>query len=276
MMAGTRIRKAPSRADRMDYLEFAVGLAAKAGRKIMGASMVGFETRTKPDGSYVTDVDVAVEHMLRREIGRRFPGHAIIGEELPGSGASEFTWILDPIDGTDNFVHGIPTFGTLIALYHHDQPLVGVVAHPALKRCYSAAAGMGVFLNGRPLERVAADLRGAPIIVTTAPENFAKNGLLDRFCAIQRHFGNTRIYRDCFAHSRVVEGGASAMVDANVRLWDIAATRLLVEESGGRFVETDRWTTPEGAEYHTCIFGRADLVDTLCAIMNASSSKGYV
>lgn len=257
-----------------EYRDFAVALAQSASRAILRAQRRGFEVDIKPDGSCVTDVDLRVERMLRRAIERRFPGHAVVGEEFPASGVSDFTWIIDPIDGTDNFVRGIPTFGTLIALYHRRRPLAGVLAHPALKRFYAAAAGQGVFVNGQPLTRVEPDPRMAPMILTTAPENFAKRGLLDRFCAIQRQFGNTRIYRDCFAHSRVIEGAAGVMVDANVRLWDIAATRVLVEASGGRFVETNQWRAPDGAEYHTCVFGRAELVERLCALMLAPSSDG--
>ncbi|MHB1585830.1 MAG: inositol monophosphatase family protein [Acidiferrobacteraceae bacterium] len=256
------------------YRDFAVALAQSAARAILRAQRRGFEVDIKSDGSCVTDVDLQVERMLRRAIERRFPGHAVVGEEFPASGVSDFTWIIDPIDGTDNFVRGIPTFGTLIALYHRGRPLAAVLAHPALKRFYAAAAGQGVFVNGQPLRRVEPDPRMAPLVLTTAPENFEKSGVLDRFCAIQRQFGNTRIYRDCFAHSRVIEGAAAVMVDANARLWDIAATRVLVEASGSRFVETSRWRTPEGAEYHTCVFGRADLVEQLCALMAVPSSDG--
>ncbi|MHB1951003.1 MAG: inositol monophosphatase family protein [Acidiferrobacteraceae bacterium] len=252
---------------RRSYLEFAVTLSEAAGRTILRAHRRGFKIDVKPDGSCVTDVDLQVEAMLRRSIARRFPGHAVVGEEFPESGASDFTWIIDPIDGTDNFVRGIPTFGTLIALYYRGHPLVGVLAHPALKRFYAALAGEGVLRNGKPFRRVDPDIRLGSMILTTAPGNFAKSGMLDRFCAIHQQFGNTRVYRDCFAHSCVIEGGAGAMVDANVRWWDIAATRVLVEASGGRFVETDRWHAPDGADYRTCIFGQPELVEQLSALM---------
>jgi len=259
----------PSEADRALYRDFAATLAARAARQINRAQSHGFEAHLKADGSYVTNVDVEVERMLRLAIARRFPGHAIEGEEFPAAPGADFTWILDPIDGTDNFVHGIPTFGTLIALYWQDQPLVGVVAHPALKRCYSAGVGLGVFLDGAILKRPELREEKTPIVITTAPENFEKSGDFDRFCAIHRRFPNSRIYRDCFAHSRVIEGAAAAMIDANVRRWDIAATRVVIEEAGGRFVELKRWTAPDGAVYYTCAFGRPTVVDELCALMNA-------
>lgn len=257
----------PPEADRARYRDFAVGLAKRAARHIARARSHGFEAHLKADGSYVTNVDVEVEQMLRRVITRRFPGHAIEGEELPPAAGAEYTWILDPIDGTDNFVHGIPTFGTLIALYFQGQPLVGVVAHPALNRYYAAAVGLGVQRDGVPLKRHEPGPEKHPIIITTAPENFDKTGDFERFCAIHRRFPNSRIYRDCFAHSRVIEGAAGAMIDANVRRWDMAATRVVVEEAGDRFVVLRQWSAPDGAEYYTCVFGRPPLVDELCALM---------
>ena len=112
----------------------------------------GFRKRLKADASYVTNADLAVERTLRALIGRRFPAHGIVGEEFPPVNAgAAFQWILDPIDGTLSFTHGIPYFGTIIALHHDGIPIVGVIDHPALGLCYSAGLGLGAWCNGRRL-----------------------------------------------------------------------------------------------------------------------------
>jgi fructose-1,6-bisphosphatase/inositol monophosphatase family enzyme len=101
-------------------------------RRIVGPALErGLRVETKPDRSLVTDVDRAVERRWRDLIDRWFPDHGALGEEYPPTRpASAFQWIMDPIDGTEEFVHGIPTFGTMLALHHRGVPLVGVIDHP--------------------------------------------------------------------------------------------------------------------------------------------------
>lgn len=252
-------------------LTFAVSLVATSRRVIARYRRRGFSTELKADASYVTEVDTAVERSLRTAIRRRFPGHGILGEEFASvNPEAAFRWILDPIDGTDNFAHGIPTFGTIIGLHHHGVPLVGVIDHPALKLTYSAGRGLGAFCNGK---RIGVDdyahIRGGhEIINTTAPDNLVKTGELYRLELIQRSFPNTRIYRDCFAHTRVFQGSAAAMVDMNLRLWDIAASQVLVEEAGGKFVCV-REREAEGKIWFSVVFGRMSTVDTLLPFLAA-------
>ena len=248
------------------YLAFAEALTHRVSTAIRAAQRRGFNSHIKPDGSVVTDVDQEIERVMRRAILRRYPEHSILGEEWPPVNGNGYCWILDPIDGTDNFVSGIPTFGSLLSLYRADEPVVATLSHPQLHLEYSAARGAGVFVNGKRLQRRSPDTP-SPIVVTNAPENFARHGGLARLTRIQEICPNTRIYRDCFAHSRVLVGAAVAGVDANVQRWDIAATRLLIEEAGGDFVEYGRWTSPAGIVYYTVVFGDPDWVERLCRML---------
>jgi len=124
------------------YHAAAVELAEETRRIVRPALERGFDVKTKADASLVTDVDQAVERRLRELIARWFPDHGVIGEEYPPTQPdSAFQWILDPIDGTEEFVHGVPTFGAMLALHHRGAPVVGVVDHPALDLRVDAGVG---------------------------------------------------------------------------------------------------------------------------------------
>jgi len=137
-------------ADIKRYHAAAVELADEARRIITPALERGFTVKTKADASLVTDVDQAIERRARELIDRWFPDHGVIGEEYPPTRPdSPFQWIIDPIDGTEEFVHGIPTFGTMLALHHRGVPLVGVIDHAALDLRVNAGFGLGAFRNGQ-------------------------------------------------------------------------------------------------------------------------------
>jgi fructose-1,6-bisphosphatase/inositol monophosphatase family enzyme len=250
---------------RQECLDFALGLIPRT-RAAIRSRLGGLTVEVKPDASLVTDVDKAVEALLREAIGARFPDHGILGEEFGHTQPqAAFQWILDPIDGTDNLAHDIPTYGTIIAVHHEGVPLLGVIDHPALDLTYSAARGLGTFRNGQRLSMAPADAAaplGREIVITTAPENFARSRDLPLFDAICRAFPNLRIYRDCFAQTRAAQGSVGAMVEFNVKLWDIAAVPVLVEEAGGKYV---RVRECEGT--YSAVFGKAAVVDALLPLL---------
>ena len=110
----------------------------------------GLAVETKKDASPVTEVGRAIERRLRELIARRFPDHGVIGEEYPPhQPGSAFQWILDPIDGTEELIHGVPTWGAMLALHHNRVPVVGLIDHPALDLRASAGVGLGTWCNGR-------------------------------------------------------------------------------------------------------------------------------
>lgn len=235
----------------------------------------GFRSRLKADDSVVTEVDVAVERALRAAIGRAFPGHGILGEEFPAQNPrAEFQWILDPIDGTTSLKNGIPFYGTIIALHRRGQPLVGVIDLPALNRCYSAGLGLGAWCNGRRLRIRDASPRAVAREIVSAEDRFrfAQCHAAGAFDRLMRAHREVRGYPDCIAHAFAAEGLIGAVVDYGVKLWDLAATRVLVEEAGGRYVVTYRSGGPEPILYGI-ICGKPTVVRWLQRLFEAKDRK---
>jgi len=263
---------APAR-DVERYHAAALELADEARRIVQPALQTGFSVETKGDRSLVTDVDRAVERRWRERIERWFPDHGVIGEEyLPTRPESAFQWIMDPIDGTEEFVHGIPTFGTMLALHHRGVPLVGVIDHPALDIRVHAGVGLGTHRNGRRirLEDLAADTRPEDLrLILSARVNFTRHAdegpLFDR---LTRAYPNHRIYRAAYAHTAAVSGAADAMVDMHNHVWDLAPSQVLAEEAGGRYTILRQLSTPEGPLL-SAVFGRPQAVERLVALLQA-------
>jgi histidinol-phosphatase len=218
--------------------EFAVAIARGAGDITLQYFRQRPETSTKTDGSYVTVADREAEAYLRRQIAERFPEDGIVGEEEGESpGRSGRRWIVDPIDGTFAFVHGVPFYGVLIGLEIDGEASVGVVNIPALGEVVSAAKGSGCFLNGEPA-RVSntARLEDALLLATdfTACERygFGRPGEL-----LQRRAKASRTWGDCYGYVLVATGRADVMLDPVMNLWDCAALLPIVEEAGGTFTD---------------------------------------
>lgn len=212
-------------------LTLALALADEADAITMRQFRASFSVRTKADRTPVTEVDEAVEQMVRTRLGRERPDDAIVGEEFGNEGSAARRWIIDPIDATKNFIRGIPVFATLIAL----QNEVGVVSAPALGRRWWAARGEGAFCNGSQIRvsNVSA-LDEAHLCYDDVP-GFEKYALGDRFLALARRCWRTRGFGDFWSHMLVAEGAVEIAVEPEVALWDLAAIQVIVEEAGGRF-----------------------------------------
>jgi len=214
----------------MTDLDLALSLADAADAITTRHFRAGFTVRTKADRTPVTEVDEAVERMIRAELQRARPDDGIIGEEF-GSERRARNWIIDPIDATKNFIRGIPIFATLIAL----DDVVGVVSAPALGRRWWAARGEGAFCNGERI-RVSAvdDFAKAQIGYDDVP------GFRERepqFLALLRRCGRSRGFGDFWTHMLVAEGAIEIAIEPVVAHWDMAAIRVIVEEAGGRFTD---------------------------------------
>src|SRR5213078_686787 len=249
--AGIGCRVMVPTADIQRFHAAAVELADEARRIITPALERGFTVKTKADASLVTEVDQAIERRARELIDRWFPDHGVIGEEYPPTRPdSPFQWIIDPIDGTEEFVHGIPTFGTMLALHHRGVPLVGVIDHPALAIRVHAGVGLGTYRNGQRIRLTDAPASVRPEgvrLVLSARLNFTRHvdeGHL--FEALTRAYPNHRIYRAAYAHTVVVTGAADAMVDMHNRVWDLAPSQVLVEEAGGSYAVVRDFPGPDG------------------------------
>lgn len=259
------------------YHAAAVELADEARRIVRPAVERGFSVETKLDRSLVTDVDRAVERRWRELLDRWFPDHGALGEEYPPTRpASAFQWIMDPIDGTEEFVHGIPTFGTMLALHHRGVPLVGVIDHPALDIRVNAGVGLGTHRNGRRvrLDDALASSRPEDVrLVLSARVNFSRHvdeGHL--FERLTRAYPNHRIYRAAYAHTAAVTGAADAMVDMHNHVWDLAPSQVLVEEAGGRYAVVRDFPAADG-RLLSAVFGRPAVVDRLVALFRGDGES---
>jgi histidinol-phosphatase len=201
---------------------------------------------TKPDLTPVTEADRAVEQALRKRIGEERPGHGVVGEEFGADQPAATRWILDPIDGTKNYLRGIPVWATLIALEREGRVELGVASAPALHRRWWAARGEGAYVNGRRI-RVSqvAELSDA-VLSYASLTSWEEHGLGEQFLALARGCWRTRGFGDFWSHMLVAEGVVDVAVEPEVSLWDLAAPQVIVEEAGGRFTDLGGTPTPAG------------------------------
>jgi inositol-phosphate phosphatase / L-galactose 1-phosphate phosphatase / histidinol-phosphatase len=187
----------------------------------------------KSDGTPVTEVDTALEARLRDRIRARFPEHGIIGEEGGGqSGNADWVWVLDPIDGTQSFILGKPTFATLIGLMHRGVPVLGIIEHPALGDRWVGAAGSPTMFNGAPARVRACKTVGAAALSTTGPNWFSEDELaaFDRVrrAAKVQHWG-----ADCHSFGLLASGFIDLVVESSHRLHDFCALVPVISGAGG-------------------------------------------
>ena len=202
---------------------------------------------TKPDLTPVTEADRSVERALRDAILQARPDHGVVGEEFATHHADGgWRWILDPIDGTKNYVRGIPVWATCIALQHDDEVVVGVVSAPALGRRWWASRGGGAFADGLSIRVSAvADVADAQLSYDSVM-SFEKYGLGDRFLDLARRCWRTRGLGDFWSHVLVAEGSVDVAAEPEVSIWDVAAVQVIVEEAGGRFTDLGGAARPDG------------------------------
>ncbi len=248
-----------------ELLEFAVDLARGAGGITLQYFRKKPETNTKSDGSYVTIADREAESYLRRRIAERFPDDGILGEEEGESqGRSGRRWILDPIDGTFAFVHGVPFYGVLIALEIEGELSIGVVNIPALGEIVSAAKGAGCFLNGEPARVSAtAELKDALLLSTdfAACERYGFGNAAE---LLQSRAKTSRTWGDCYGYVLVATGRADVMLDPVMNLWDCAPLLPIMEEAGGTFTD---WTGTRTAHGGNSIATNGKLFDEVMALV---------
>lgn len=230
-----------------ELLEFAVDLARGAGEITLQYFRKQPETTKKSDGSFVTIADREAESYLRKRIAERFPEDGILGEEEGEShGASGRRWILDPIDGTFAFVHGVPFYGVLIAIEVDSEMRVGVMNMPALGEIVSAAKGIGCFLNGeRARVSKTAELKDA-LLLSTDFSACANYGFGRAAELLQERAKTSRTWGDCYGYVLVATGRADVMLDPVMNLWDCAPLLPIMEEAGGTFTDWRGVRTVDG------------------------------
>ena len=196
----------------------------------------------KPDRSFVTAADQGIEREIRGRIAARFPEHGLIGEEYGiEAGGAATRWYIDPIDGTHNFIRGVPLFGTLLAVEHDGELQVGVISAPAMRERWFAYRGGGAWERGLDGEhrihvsRVAA-LEDAQLVYGGGRDNVA-SGLMPGFDALLGSAWRERGFGDFWGYALVAEGAAEAMLETGMHSWDLAAPLVLIEEAGGRVTD---------------------------------------
>jgi histidinol-phosphatase len=220
-----------------ERLDFALTLLAAAEREIMPRFRV-CAARLKSDGTEVTDADLAAEEAMRTLLARTCPNDAVLGEEFGGDASAHDGWILDPIDGTQAFALGLPTFGVLIGYAERGEPLVGVIGLPALGMSFHAAAGAGCFrreANQDTRVRVSAIATLAEAHVSGT--SLIRSSVVDEdgydLGAVVKAARRFRFVGDCLQHAWVCAGRLDAALDLIVAPWDVAAVIPCVREAGG-------------------------------------------
>jgi histidinol-phosphatase len=216
-----------------EELGFANQLADQAAEIAMRYFRGELTVQLKVDRTPVTQADLEIERMIREEIAQRFPEDAVLGEEQGLAGDSDRVWVIDPVDGTKNFAAGIQVWGTLIALVVEDDPVVGVANAPALGERYAAARAGGATLNGEAIH-VSDVERLSDAFVLFGSLTWDDPANERRFSGLVKAAARTRAFGDFWGHMLVARGAAEAMIEEELRTWDTAAVRVIVEEAGGR------------------------------------------
>jgi inositol-phosphate phosphatase / L-galactose 1-phosphate phosphatase / histidinol-phosphatase len=228
-----------------DLLKAIVEISAAAATIPMGHFRSGVTVEDKPDASPVTIADRETEEHIRQAIEARFPSHGIFGEEFGRRNAdAEYTWIIDPIDGTRSFICGVPLFGMLLGVLHHGTPVAGVIRMPALDETFAGCHGGGATLNSAPVRCRSVPVAKARIfineanrMVTREPERLARLMGIGR---VQR-FAN-----DCYQFGLLAAGQIDAVVDFDLQPYDYLPVVPIVEAAGG--IITDWRGAPLGLD----------------------------
>jgi histidinol phosphatase-like enzyme (inositol monophosphatase family) len=236
-----------------------LALALKAAREAGEITLRYFrredlQVDRKADQTPVTIADRQAEEHLRARITEHFPDDAILGEEFPErAGNSGFRWILDPIDGTKSFIHGVPLYGTLVGVEQAGKPVIGVIHIPPLDECAYAAVGSGAWyeFQGKPARRARVskcEQLSEGLFLTSEVKTFEEAGRRGAYDRLQARARLTRTWGDCYAYLMVVTGRAELAVDAEMNIWDAAALLPILEEAGGTFTDWQGRRRIDGGE----------------------------
>lgn len=222
-----------------DYLGFAVNAAVGAGKITTEFFLGSIDVDIKTDNTPVTEADRMAEAYIRERIDETYPSHSILGEEAGEKGqVSDYRWIIDPIDGTQSFIRGVPLYTVLIALEVRGEPLVGVIHNPPLQETVAGVTGVGCFYNGAPCQvSSTSELEKAWVQVTDYADltrrrpRFAKRLLEGSY--------SCRTWGDAYGYLLVATGRVDVMIDPIMKIWDIAPLKPIITEAGGVFTDLD-------------------------------------
>jgi histidinol-phosphatase len=220
--------------------EVAQAVARRAGQLALRYFEGSLTVEWKSDQSPVTVADREAESLLRTTLLQAFPHDGFLGEESGDTpGSSGFRWIIDPIDGTRNFVRGVPVWATLVGLEYHDEQIAGVIEAPALHQSYHALRGEGAYRGNRRIRVSDIARLSDAVMFYSSMSWFTKAGHQETFIYLCGHTHQQRGFGDFYGHLLVAQGSGEMMVEHGVHAWDVAAIKPLIEEAGGRFSD---WT----------------------------------
>jgi histidinol phosphatase-like enzyme (inositol monophosphatase family) len=264
-------------------LSLAVEIAEQAGKLTLRYFRhPDLQIDRKRDDSPVTIADREAEALLRQRISERFPDDAILGEELGETvGNTDFRWVLDPIDGTKSFIHGVPLYTTLVAVLQQQTPVAGVIHAPATGETVYASTGQGCWYIEANRHGVApeparvsgvSDL-GTALVLTSDVRSHARHRqpeALDSYIKLEKMARLGRTWGDAYGYLLVATGRADVMIDPIVNLWDVAAIQPIIEEAGGRFCDWKGVATVHSGE---SIATNGHLAEAVLAIMGGSEPQ---
>lgn len=212
---------------------------------------VDLAVRSKPDLTPVSDADLAVEQAIRHTLASRRPDDAVLGEEDGETGTGSRRWVVDPVDGTKNFVRGVPVWASLIALQQDGEVVAGVVSAPSLGRRWWAARGLGAHAGGslgaaRRLRVSGVGTLADASVSYSSLTGWEEQRRLPGLLQLSRDVWRTRAYGDFWSHVMVAEGAVDVSCEPEVSLWDLAPLQVVVEEAGGRFTDLAGRARPDG------------------------------
>ena len=261
-------------ADGADALDASVAPAAELAR-LTGDIALGFyrthlRVETKLDGSPVTDADRGAEQAARDWVRRYFPEDGFLGEEFGEERVgAQRRWIIDPIDGTKSFIHGVPLWGSLVALCEGERVLAGAAYFPALGELIAAAPGAGCWWNGSRCSVSSVAVLSDATVLTTDDRFQERPALRAGWTRIAEAAAVSRTWGDCFGYLLVATGRAEAMVDPVMSPWDAAALQPIIEEAGGQFTDWANHVTAFGG---SAVATNALLADSVRAKLSSSGN----
>lgn len=222
-----------------ELLEFAKQLAKQAGKNTLNYFRQNIAIDAKADESPVTEGDRSTEEIMRREIEKRFPDDAILGEEFGAKpGTSGRRWILDPIDGTKSFIRSAPLYGTMISLEENGVSKLGVIHYPVTGETLFALEGQGCFCDDQRCKVSIVNEIESALLATSYPKHVIQHWG-DATLSALIHSSNQLRTWDCYSYLIVATGHAEAFVEPTTKIWDTAPILPIIQEAGGRVTDLE-------------------------------------
>lgn len=256
-----------------DLVALAHRLADESGKVISGYFRSGFHIEGKEDQSPVTIADKEAEKTIRAILEKERPGDGVHGEEFGSDpGKTGYMWVLDPIDGTKAFATGRPTFGTLIALVHEGESVLGVIDQPVSGERWIGVKGQGTAFNGKPCRiRKCPDISKANVSMT-GPDLFDLEEYLRLYAYLKDETGFTMYGGDCYAYGTLASGWLDGVIEGHMKLHDYAALIPVVEGAGGIITDWQGRPLPLAPSWEAqevVASGDRPLHERLCQVMSA-------